>query len=102
VDGTRKPSPGGRYEAFENRESSCLFFAERDAKALRDAWRLRRGEVFDEGYVLEDFFKNDAGNALRSLFEERRAVGKPPPQIETKINPNKETLTVDVTLELGN
>ena len=75
---------------------------EKDAKALRDAWRLPRGEVFDQGYVLEDFFNKDAGNALRSLFEERRANGKPPPQIETKINPNKETLTVDVTLELGN
>ena len=74
---------------------------ERDAKALRDAWQLRRGEVFDEGYVLEDFFKKDAGNALRSLFEERRAVGKSPPRIETKLTTNKESLTVDVTLELA-
>jgi outer membrane protein insertion porin family len=91
-------------EGPQYRMGNLLFkgLAERDAKALRDAWRLRRGEVFDEGYVLEDFFKNDAGNALRSLFEERRAVGKPPPRIETKMNPNKENLTVDITLELGN
>jgi outer membrane protein insertion porin family len=91
-------------EGPQYRMGNLLFkgLAERDAKALRDAWRLRRGEVFDEGYVLEEFFKNDAGNALRSLFEEQRAVGKPPPRIETKINPNKETLTVDVTLELAN
>jgi outer membrane protein insertion porin family len=75
---------------------------ERDAKALRDAWQLRRGEVFDQGYVAEDFFKQDLGNALRSLFEERRTLGKPPPRIETKLTPNKESLTVDITLELAN
>ena len=75
---------------------------ERDAKALRDAWRLRRGEVFDQGYIGEVFFRKDVGNAMQSLFEERRAVGKPPPQLDTKLNPNKETLTVDVTLELTN
>jgi outer membrane protein assembly factor BamA len=75
--------------------------AERDAKALRSAWRLRRGEVFDRGY-LEEFFKKDAGKALQGLFEERRAVGKPPPRVETKLNANKQTLTVDVTLELSN
>jgi outer membrane protein assembly factor BamA len=72
---------------------------ERDAKALRDAWRLRRGEIFDEGYV-DEFFKRDIGGALRSLFEERRAEGKPPPRIGTHFQPNKKTLTVDVTLEL--
>ncbi len=73
---------------------------ERDAKALRDAWRLKRGEVFDQGY-LDEFFKRDLGNALQRLYEERRSVGKPPPRIETKLTPNRETLTVDVTLELA-
>lgn len=91
-------------EGPQYRMGSLLFkgFAERDAKALRDAWSLRRGEVFDEGYVKEDFYTNDAGRALRSLFEERRALGKPPPQIATKLTPHKDTLTIDVTLELAN
>lgn len=90
-------------EGPQYRMGGLLFkgLTERDAKALRDAWRLKRGEVFDQGY-LDEFFKKDAGSALRSLFEERRAVGKPPPQLETKLNPNKESLTVDVTLELSN
>lgn len=90
-------------EGPQYRMGGLLFkgLAERDAKALRDAWKLRRGEVFDQGY-LGDFFKKDLGGAIQRLFEERRAVGKPPPQIGTNINPNKETLTVDVTLELTN
>jgi len=75
--------------------------AERDAKALRDAWRLKRGEVFDQGY-LEDFFKSDSRNVMQRLFEERRTLGKPPPELKTNLSPNKETLTVDVMLELAN
>ena len=75
---------------------------ERDAKALRDAWKLRRGEVFDEGYVAEDFFNKDIGSSLRNLFEERRALGKAPPLLKTNLHPNRESLTVDVTLELAN
>ncbi|HEV7796698.1 MAG TPA: POTRA domain-containing protein [Pyrinomonadaceae bacterium] len=90
-------------EGPQYRMGSLLFkgLTERDAKALRGAWRLRRGEIFDQGY-LEDFFKSDLGNAMQRLFEERQAVGKPPPRVETHLNPNKETLTVDVTLELVN
>jgi outer membrane protein assembly factor BamA len=90
-------------EGPQYRMGSLLFqgLTERDAKALRNAWRLPRGEVFDQGY-LQDFFKQDVGSALRSLFEERRAAGKPPPRLETKLSPNKETLTVDVTLALTN
>ncbi len=75
--------------------------SERDARALRNAWRLKRGEVFDQGY-LDDFFKEDARSGLQRLFEERRAVGKPPPQLHTNFDRHKDTLTVDVTLELAN
>jgi outer membrane protein insertion porin family len=90
-------------EGPQYRMGSLLFkgLTERDARALRDAWRLRRGEVFDQGYI-DEFFKKDSRNAMQRLFEERREVGKPPPQLDVKLNPNKETLTVDVTLELGN
>ena len=76
--------------------------AERDARALRDAWRLKRGEVFDQGYYMEVFFKEDTGPALQRLLEERRSLGKPAPRLETKLDANKESLTVDVTLELAN
>jgi outer membrane protein insertion porin family len=90
-------------EGPQYRMGSLLFkgLSERDAKALRDAWKLRRGEVFDQGY-LDDFFKSDSRDAMQRLFEERRTLGKPPPQLEIKLNPNQENLTVDVTLELSN
>ena len=90
-------------EGPQYRMGSLTFkgLTERDAKALRDAWKLRRGEVFDQGY-LDEFFKNDSRNALQRLFEERRTLGKPPPLLDTKLNANKESLTVDVTLELAN
>lgn len=91
-------------EGPQYRMGSLLFkgLTERDAKALRNAWRLKRGEVFKQSYVLEEFFKNDVGNAIQDLLEERRAVGKPPPQVATKLSPSKQTLTVDVTIELAN
>ncbi len=90
-------------EGPQYRMGSLLFkgLAERDAKALRNAWKLRRGEVFDQGY-LREFYKKDLGSAMQRLFEERQTVGRPPPQLDARVNPNKETLTVDVTLELAN
>jgi len=39
---------------------------------------------------------------MQRLFEERRTLGKPPPELKTNLSPNKETLTVDVMLELAN
>jgi outer membrane protein assembly factor BamA len=90
-------------EGPQYRMGSLLFkgLAEREAKALRDAWKLRRGEIFDDGYVME-FFKKDVGSAIQRLYEERRALGKPPPKLDVQYKSNKETLTVDVTLELTN
>lgn len=90
-------------EGPQYRMGSLLFkgLSERDAKSLRSAWRLKRGEIFDQGY-LEEFFKQDARGALQQLFEERNNVGKPPPRLDTNVKASKETLTVDVTLELAN
>src|SRR6185295_6027853 len=46
-------------EGSQYRMGSLVFkgLIERDAKALRDSWKLRRGEIFDQGY-LDDFFKS--------------------------------------------
>jgi outer membrane protein assembly factor BamA len=90
-------------EGPQYRMGGLLFkgLTERDARALRDSWRMKRGEIFDQGY-LEEFFKRDVGSAMQRLVIERRDAGKPPPQINSKLTPNKGTLTVDVTLELAN
>jgi hypothetical protein len=39
---------------------------------------------------------------MQRLAEERQALGKPVPRVEMKLNPNKQSLTVDVSLELAN
>jgi outer membrane protein assembly factor BamA len=90
-------------EGPQYRMGSLLFkgLTERDAKALRNAWRLKRGDIFDQGY-LDDFFKEDARDVFQRMFQERRSAGKPPPQIQTGLDRHKDSLTVDVTLELGN
>lgn len=90
-------------EGPQYRMGGLLFkgLAERDAKALRNAWRMARGEVFDHDYF-EEFFRKDARNAMQQILEERRKAGKPPPRIDRKITPNKATLTVDVTIEMSN
>jgi outer membrane protein insertion porin family len=74
---------------------------ERDARSLRDAWRMKRGDIFNQDY-LNEFFKREARSVMQRLFEERGATSKPPPRIETHLKANKESLTIDVTLELSN
>jgi hypothetical protein len=71
------------------------------AKALDEKWKLKQGDVFDEGYVRE-FTKIPVGEILRPVYFERRAQNKPPPNVKTSTSPNKTALTVDVTFELTN
>ena len=73
--------------------------ADREARALRDVWRLRRGEYFDQSYA-EEFFRTDGLSAMSRILEERKLVGQRPPKLGYKLKPNRESLTVDVTLEL--
>ena len=42
---------------------------------------------------------SDSQGVMQRLSEER---GGKPPKLDAKLNPNKESLTVDVTLELVN
>ena len=90
-------------EGPQYRMGGILFkgLSERDAKAFRGAWKLKRGDVFDQTYF-DEFFRNDARDVIQRLFEERRANNRPSPQLATKLSPNKESLSVDVTIELAN
>src|SRR2546422_4965728 len=68
---------------------------------LRGKWEMKAGEVYDQGYA-EDFFKNEFREVMRKVAEERQAQGKPVPRkVSTIATPDKNTLTVDVTFELG-
>ncbi len=93
----------GVFEGPQYRMGGLTFkgLIEKDAKAFRDAWTLKRGDVFDQTY-LDEFFKKDLRSVMQRLFDERRALGRPPPHLVTKLSPNKESLTVDVLLELAN
>ena len=68
---------------------------------LRGKWELRRDDAYDQGYV-DEFFKTDFKEIMRKVVEERQQQGHPPPKkVEAVARPNHETLTVDVTFELG-
>lgn len=75
--------------------------SESATKALIQEWKLKPGDVFDQGYPME-FSQKQMGQILHSAFEERRAQGKPAPNIKSDLKMNRETLTVDVTYELTN
>jgi len=76
-------------------------FSESVAKSLNQEWKLKPGDVFDQGYPLE-FSQKQLIQILRGTFEERRAQSKPAPNIKTGTNIDRETLIVDVTLALTN
>jgi len=67
---------------------------------LRGKWLLLKNDVYDQEYF-EEFLKNDFAEIRRKVLEERQSLGRPAPKkFNTRIRPNRETLTVDVTFEL--
>ncbi|MDQ2855343.1 MAG: hypothetical protein M3R68_03360 [Acidobacteriota bacterium] len=76
-------------------------FSDNLANYLRGKWEMRRGDIYDRGYV-EEFFKKDFKEIMRKVFGERQEQGRPnPKKITTEEHPNRDTLTVDVTFEIG-
>ncbi|HZJ45014.1 MAG TPA: POTRA domain-containing protein [Pyrinomonadaceae bacterium] len=76
-------------------------FGDSVSKQISEHWRLKTGEIFDNGYE-EEFLKNELGELLRPIYLERRSQGKPAPSAKSSMKLNRETLTVDLTLELAN
>jgi outer membrane protein insertion porin family len=76
-------------------------FSEAIDARIRERWGLKPGEIFDDGYSME-FSKTQLAEVLRPLFMERRAQGKPAPNLKWDRNLNRAALTVDVILELTN
>ena len=69
---------------------------ERDSNNVRTRWRLLPGEVYDEGYLAE-FLKKNLAEFSRAVIRE----GRQPPYKEAgaEVKPDREKLTVDVTLK---
>jgi hypothetical protein len=68
---------------------------------LMSRWELKGGDVFDDEYGME-FSKKHMGTILRGAFEERRAEGRPAPEVKWNTHVNREAGTVDVSVELVN
>jgi outer membrane protein assembly factor BamA len=76
-------------------------FSDNLGNYLRGKWEMRRDDVYDQSYV-DAFLKGEFREIIRKVAEERRAEGKPAPKkVDTLIRPNRETLTVDITFDLG-
>jgi outer membrane protein assembly factor BamA len=76
-------------------------FPDSAAKMLRETWALKAGDVYDQGYPKE-FFDKSLGEVMKKVIEESRAQGrKGVPKFQSRERPNRDTLTVDVTIELG-
>jgi outer membrane protein assembly factor BamA len=68
---------------------------------LRGKWELLHDDVFNEGYF-EDFLKNQFSEVIMKVKEERQAQGRPAPKkVNASTQAHRDTLTVDVTFEIG-
>lgn len=74
-------------------------FSSADAATLSKKWRLKSGEIFDESYA-NRFFREDAREVMSRIARERQMQGKPLPNIGTFATPNRQTLIVDLVIEL--
>lgn len=70
------------------------------AKSFADAWKLKAGDVFDQDYIFE--FRKQMTQLLSSTLLDRRAQGKPAPNMKIDVKRNSGTRTCDVTMELTN
>ena len=72
-----------------------------DAALLAEKWTLKSGDVYDQSYAAH-FFRVDGDEILSRIAKERQSQGKPVPNLSTQEKPNRQTLTVDLTIELKN
>ena len=76
-------------------------FTSDDAATLSKRWGLKSGEVYDRSYAGR-FFRSEAVQITTRIANERDSQGKPRPNIDTREIPNRQTLTVNVVIELKN
>ena len=74
-------------------------FSVDDAAILGKKWDLKSGAVYDRGYA-DRFLHDDAGEILSRIAKERQSSGKPLPKIGTLERPNRQTLIVNLVIEI--
>ncbi len=72
-----------------------------DAEKLGKKWGLKSGEVYDQTYAGR-FLRSDAAEIMSRLARDRQMQGKSLPNINANESPNRQTLIVNLTIELKN
>ena len=67
--------------------------------ALGKRWALKSGEVYDQSYAGR-FFRTGAVEIMSRIAKERQSQGKPLPNIPIREIPNRQTLIVNLVIEL--
>ena len=70
-----------------------------DAFILNKKWGLRSGDVYDQTYAGQ-FLRENARDIMSRIARERQAQGKPVPNLDTRENPDRQSLNVNLTIEL--
>ena len=68
---------------------------------LGKKWALKSGEVYDRSYAGR-FFRFEAVQITTRIANERESQGKPRPTFDTQELPNRQTLIVNLLIELKN
>jgi outer membrane protein assembly factor BamA len=74
-------------------------FSVDDAATLGKKWDLKSGAVYDQNYA-NRFLRDDAGEILSRIVKVRQSQGKPLPNIGTRERPDRQTLIVNLVIEL--
>jgi outer membrane protein insertion porin family len=74
-------------------------FSSDDAAMLGKKWNLKSGEVYDQIYAGQ-FLRDDAREIMSRILTERQSQGKPLPNLSTMERPDRQTLIVNLTIEL--
>lgn len=74
-------------------------FSVDDAAILGKKWDQKSGAVYDQSYAGR-FLRDDAGEILSRIAKGRQSQGKPLPNIGTVERPNRQTLIVNLVIEL--
>jgi outer membrane protein assembly factor BamA len=93
----------GVTEGPEYRMGAVEFkgFSEEDTEALKQKWQLGVGAIYDESYSGR-FLREDGAQVFSRIIRSRQAQGKPVPNVTVNGKPNRQALTVDVTIEIKN
>jgi hypothetical protein len=72
-----------------------------DRGTLIESWKLKSGDVYDASYI-DRFFREDARVVISRILQERRATQTKPVSLDPQTHVNRQSLTVDLVIELKN